>query len=540
MADTLTTNYSLTKPEIGGSNDSWGTKINANLDVLDTTIKAVSNVANAALPSSSYTAADVLAKLLTVDGTGTGLDADLLDGQHGAYYADVAARLGYTPVNKAGDTMSGPLHINSTNGVRVNNTADDVGLAYASFNATGGNLGYIGFGGASNNMQIWNSRNATLQFGTNNLERMRIDQSGQVGIGTQTPTQKLDVYSSGSGTDVRSVVRNDVGVGVLGVLSDNNVYIGAISATDLKILTGGAERMAIAAAGGVGIGTAPVTGYALATSTQGISIGNGGSLSWGTYAGGGPTIAGSTNFIALYPNGVTSGEQARLTNIGRLGVRQPAPQTVLHVKSPAGELGRFESEAARGAGNAYVSISDPTGIKGYFGYGSSDDTMTVVQSMNAAMVFYTNGIERFNIAAGGAISAANSTFTIGGAQVATQAYVTGLGYAPLASPALTGTPTHGGIEIGYRDIPRVTGGIERGKCNAVAAGFTVNTGPAAGSAYSVYNDSAAAFTITQGAGLTLRLGGTTTTGDRTLAPRGFATIWFNSTTEAIIQGSGVS
>ncbi len=152
----------------------------------------------------------------------------------------------------------------------------------------------------------------------------------------------------------------------------------------------------------------------------------------------------------------------------------------------------------------------------------------------------TGGIERMRINGAGAVSVASSTFTIGGAQVATQAYVTGLGYAPLASPALTGTPTHGGIEIGYRDIPRVTGGIERGKCNAVAAGFTVDTGPAAGSAYSVYNDSAAAFTITQGAGLTLRLGGTTTTGNRTLAPRGFATIWFNSTTEAVIQGSGVS
>ena len=31
---------------------------------------------------SSYTAADVLAKLKTVDGSGSGLDADLLDGVH--------------------------------------------------------------------------------------------------------------------------------------------------------------------------------------------------------------------------------------------------------------------------------------------------------------------------------------------------------------------------------------------------------------------------------------------------------------------------
>lgn len=38
------------------------------------------------LDTSAYTAADVLAKLLAVDGAGTGVDADLLDGEHGAYY----------------------------------------------------------------------------------------------------------------------------------------------------------------------------------------------------------------------------------------------------------------------------------------------------------------------------------------------------------------------------------------------------------------------------------------------------------------------
>jgi hypothetical protein len=43
------------------------------------------------LPASSYTAADVLAKLLTVDGAGSGIDADMLDGYSSGSFARLAA-----------------------------------------------------------------------------------------------------------------------------------------------------------------------------------------------------------------------------------------------------------------------------------------------------------------------------------------------------------------------------------------------------------------------------------------------------------------
>lgn len=111
--------------------------------------------------------------------------------------------------------------------------------------------------------------------------------------------------------------------------------------------------------------------------------------------------------------------------------------------------------------------------------------------------------------------------------------------------SLASATTINGDVIGYRNIPRSTTSgtastVDVGKVIAVTAGITIpNSTFAAGDAISIYNDSASAVTITAGV-TTLRQAGTTNTGNRTLAARGMATIWFNSATEAIISGAGVS
>ena len=58
------------------------------------------------LASASYTAADVLTKIKTVDGAGSGLDADLLDGQSSAYYATAASVTAEASARTTGDSTT--------------------------------------------------------------------------------------------------------------------------------------------------------------------------------------------------------------------------------------------------------------------------------------------------------------------------------------------------------------------------------------------------------------------------------------------------
>lgn len=87
---TPTTNYGWTKPAIGGDSNTWGTELNAALDGIDSTVYGISQTASAALPSASFTAAAILTMIKTVDGTGSGLDADLFDGKDSTYYLNAS------------------------------------------------------------------------------------------------------------------------------------------------------------------------------------------------------------------------------------------------------------------------------------------------------------------------------------------------------------------------------------------------------------------------------------------------------------------
>jgi hypothetical protein len=136
--------------------------------------------------------------------------------------------------------------------------------------------------------------------------------------------------------------------------------------------------------------------------------------------------------------------------------------------------------------------------------------------------------------------------------------VIGTDVAAISGPAFTGTPTAPTAAWGtsttqlattafvdrLRGLPSSSGGAktlvvaDRGTCYKATGAVTVpNSVFAADDVVTVYNNSAAAISITQGAGVTLRLAGTATTGSVNLAARGFCTIFFVSASEAVVSGN---
>ena len=446
---------------------------------------------------------------------------------------------------KTSGTGSGDSSILS---LQVTNTSADNNIYFGDPDDS--NAGQIRYDHGSNFMS----------FNTSGSERLRVDSSGNLGVGTSSPGNKLTIDGGTGAATTRGVLSvrqkgngEDDGISLTsGFANAALIYMDANGEFTLGTSRSTGHKIVFDTdTGNVGIGGTPGTEQllvrqsAVTDAPQRVAalylennanceiqfVGNSSNdcqLRFGTSNNsfkGALEYQLDNNALLAYVNG---SERVRINSSGDVGIGTSNPGGPLEVETGTGERIILDSAGANEQpriqlirdGGADWSIQNSIGnfeiVKG------SDD---VYRYANDVHQFHTAGTgERVRIDSSGRLLVARTSSTGSGEDI--QDSKGGIRAIPQNSRTAAYTLVVG--DVG-KHINITTGGV------------TVPSGVfSTGDAVTIYNDSSSDQTVTQGSSVTLRSAGTADTGNRTLAQRGICTLLCVASNEFVISGAGLS